>query len=221
MKQFEIRDTARGMALNALTIAVSTAVYGAVLAAWRSPLMSAYVAAKLPVVFLGSTLVVSAFCWMAGLLTGANLRYREVVAAVFTAMSVAGSILVALAPVALYFILSGAPDEGTADEMRFVHATMMLVHILVFSTAGVIGVVSLYRALRRRVPQSCNLALTLALWLAAFAIVGCQLGWMARPLVGSPNISVEFLRADALDSNFLESVSRQIIPHIIHKGAIR
>lgn len=221
MKQFEIRDSIRGMALSTFMIMTATAVYGAVLAAWRSPLMSASVAAKLPLVFLGTTFVVSVFCWMAGLLTGANLRYREVIAAVFTAMSVAGSLLLALAPVALYFILSGAPDEGSADEMRFVHAMMMLIHILVLATAGVIGVISLHRALKRRVPSGCNLPLTLVLWLAAFAIVGCQLGWMARPLVGSPNISVEFLREDALDSNFLESVSRQIIPHIINKGAIR
>ena len=151
MKQFEIRGSIRGMALSALMIVTATAVYGAVLAAWRSPLMSAYVAMKLPLVFLGTILVVSVFCWMAGLLTGACLRYREVIAAVFTAMSVAGSILLALAPVALYFILSGAPDEGSADEMRFVHAMMMLIHILVFATAGVIGVISLYRALKRRV----------------------------------------------------------------------
>ena len=41
MKQFEIRDSIRGMALSALMIVTATAVYGAVLAAWRSPLMSA------------------------------------------------------------------------------------------------------------------------------------------------------------------------------------
>jgi hypothetical protein len=32
---------------------------------------------------------------------------------------------------------------------------------------------------------------------------------------------VEFLRDDALDSNFLESFFGQIIPHFINKGAIR
>jgi hypothetical protein len=42
-----------------------------------------------------------------------------------------------------------------------------------------------------------------------------------RPIVGSPNISVEFLREDALDSNFLESLFGQIIPNFINKGAIR
>jgi len=204
-----------------LVVVAATAVYGAVLAAWRSPLMAAYVAAKLPCVFVGTTLVVSVFCWMAALVTGASLRYREVLDAVFSAMAVAGTILLALAPVVLFFILTGAPDEGTRETLRFTHAAMMTVHLLVLAGAGVVGNVSLYRSLESRVPAACNLALMMFLWLAAFGVVGCQLGWIMRPLVGSPNIAVEFLRADALDSNFLESLFTQIIPHLINQGALR
>lgn len=208
------------MKRDVLIVVLSTAAYGAVLAAWRSPLMAAYVAVKLPVVFVATTLVVSAFCWAAGLLCRAGLRYREVLGAVFSAMAVAGSILLALSPVVLYFVFSGAPDAGTREEMRFAHATMMMVHILVLACAGATGNLVLCRALRRRVPPACRLAPMVALWIASFAVVGCQLGWIMRPLVGSPNISVEFLRSDALDSNFLESLFRQIIPHIISKGAV-
>jgi hypothetical protein len=182
--------------------------------------MAAYVAVKLPVVFVATTLVVSAFCWAAGLLCRAGLRYREVLGAVFSAMAVAGSILLALSPVVLYFVFSGAPDAGTREEMRFAHASMMMVHILVLACAGATGNLVLCRALRRRVPPACRLAPMVALWIASFAVVGCQLGWIMRPLVGSPNIAVEFLRSDALDSNFLESLFRQIIPHIISKGAV-
>ena len=208
------------MKRDVLIVVLSTAAYGAVLAAWRSPLMAAYVAVKLPVVFVVTTLVVSAFCWAAGLLCRAGLRYREVLGAVFSAMAVAGSILLALSPVVLYFVFSGAPDAGTREEMRFAHATMMMVHILVLACAGATGNLVLCRALRRRVPPACRLAPMVALWIASFAVVGCQLGWIMRPLVGSPNIAVEFLRSDALDSNFLESLFRQIIPHIISKGAV-
>lgn len=208
------------MKRDVLIVVLSTAAYGAVLAAWRSPLMAAYVAVKLPVVFVATTLVVSAFCWAAGLLCRAGLRYREVLGAVFSAMAVAGSILLALSPVLLYFVFSGAPDAGTREEMRFAHATMMMVHILVLACAGATGNLVLCRALRRRVPPACRLAPMVALWIASFAVVGCQLGWIMRPLVGSPNIAVEFLRSDALDSNFLESLFRQIIPHIISKGAV-
>ncbi len=208
------------MKRDVLIVVLSTAAYGAVLAAWRSPLMAAYVAVKLPVVFVATTLVVSAFCWAAGLLCRAGLRYREVLGAVFSAMAVAGSILLALSPVVLYFVFSGAPDAGTREEMRFAHAAMMMVHILVLACAGATGNLVLCRALRRRVPPACRLAPMVALWIASFAVVGCQLGWIMRPLVGSPNIAVEFLRSDALDSNFLESLFRQIIPHIISKGAV-
>ena len=208
------------MKRDVLIVVLSTAAYGAVLAAWRSPLMAAYVAVKLPVVFVATTLVVSAFCWAAGLLCRAGLRYREVLGAVFSAMAVAGSILLALSPVVLYFVFSGAPDAGTREEMRFAHATMMMVHILVLACAGATGNLVLCRALRRRVPPACRLAPMVALWIASCAVVGCQLGWIMRPLVGSPNIAVEFLRSDALDSNFLESLFRQIIPHIISKGAV-
>lgn len=211
---------ARRLAVRIGAVVVTTAVYGAVLAAWRSPLMAAYVAVKLPAVFVVSTLIVSVFCWMAGLLTGANLTYGEVLESVFSAMTISGVILLALSPVVFFFIVSGAPNEGTEEALRFVHACMMLAHILVFATAGVVGNVMLYKALKARVPAHCNLILTLFLWLCVFAVVGCQLGWMMRPLVGSPNIAVEFLRADAFDSNFLESLFTQIIPNIIRKGVV-
>ena len=158
---------------------------------------------------------------MSGLAAGTELRYREVLGAAFAAMSVAGAILLALAPVVLFFIFSGAPDAGGRDALRFTHACLMLVHIAVMGGAGVVGNIALVRSLRQRVPPRCRLSLMLALWLLAFALVGCQFGWIMRPIVGSPNIAVEFLRADAIDSNFLESLFKQIIPNFINKGAIR
>ena len=92
------------LARRMLFVAAATGVYGAVLAVWRSPLMAAYVAVKLPMVFVGATFLVSLFCWMAALATGAGLRYREVLEAVFFTMSVAGAILFAAAPVVLFFV---------------------------------------------------------------------------------------------------------------------
>ena len=209
------------LARRILFVAAATGVYGAVLAVWRSPFMAAYVAAKLPVIFIGATLIVSVFCWMAGLATGAGLMFREVLEAVFFAMSVAGAILLAMAPVVLFFVFSAAPDSGTRETMRFAHSAMMLVHITVMGGSGTVGVSLLYKSLRRRVPADCRLVLMMFLWLAAFAVVGCQLGWIMRPLVGSPNIAVEFLRSDALESNFLESLFTQIIPHLVNGGVVK
>ena len=211
----------RGFARDIVFVVLGAAVYGAVLAWWRSPVMAAYVAVKLPAVFVGATLVVSAFSWIAALAAGADMRYRDVLRHVFSAMAVAGKILLALAPVVLFFILSGAREAGTAAEMRLTHSAMIFVHVLVLATAGLIGNVSLYRRLVATVPKGCSVALLLSLWVSSFALVGCQLGWMMRPLVGSPNISVEFLREDALRGNFVESVFTQIIPTLMRKGEIK
>ena len=202
-------------------IVISTAVYGLALGWWRSFEMALYVAAKLPVVFVGSTLVVSAFAWMAGLVVGAGLRYRDVLGLVFAAMASASRLLFALVPVVLFFIVSAAPMSGTREELRFAHAALLVTHIVIFAAAGVLGNLTLVRELRERVPVKCRVSVLVTLWLGVFAFVGCQVGWMMRPLVGSPNITVEFLREDALDSNFLESVSTQVIPHLIHKGEVR
>ena len=204
-----------------LLVIASTAAYGAVLACWRSPLMALYVAAKLPVVFLVTTFVVSAFCWTAAVLLEARLRYPEVLGCVFSAMATAGRILLSLAPIVLFFILTAAPDTGTRDGLRFVHASLMGVHLAVLSVSGTVGVVRLCRMLRSRVATVRRLALLVGAWLLAFALVGGQVGWVLRPLVGSPNIIVEFVREDALASNFLESVFTQIVPNLINKGVRR
>lgn len=202
-------------------IFISTAAYALALGWWRSLEMALYVAVKLPIVFIGSTFIVSVFAWMAGLVLGSALHYRDVVALVFSAMATASRMLLGLVLVVLFFIFTAAPNTGCPEDLRFAHAILLSVHIFVFSVAGVIGHLSLIRELRQRVARSCRVSLLVALWLGMFALVGCQTGWMMRPLVGSPNIVVEFLRADALESNFLESVVDQIIPHIINKGVLK
>ena len=158
---------------------------------------------------------------MAGLVVGSGLRYREVLGLVFAAMTSASRLFLALVPVVLFFISSAAPTSGTREELRLAHAALLATHIVVFAAAGVLGNLTLVRELRERVPPKCRVSVLVALWLGVFALVGCQVGWMMRPLVGSPNITVEFLREDALESNFLESVFTQVIPHLVNKGEIR
>jgi len=201
-----------------MLVIASTAVYGAVLAYWRSPLMALYVAAKLPIVFLATTLVVSVFCWTSSVLLGGDLGYVDVLDAVFSAMETAGRMLLAFAPIVLYFIVTAADNSGSRERLRFIHALLMLTHLAVFASSGTVGVVVMFRTLRKRLPTVRRLALMVFIWLFSFAVVGGQTGWILRPLVGSPNISVEFVREDAFDSNILESLFKQIIPNLINKG---
>lgn len=211
----------RGIGRDIFVVILGTCSYGLALGLWRSPQMAFYVSVKLPVVFVGTTVLVSVFSWMSALLAGTEMRYRDVFEYMFSAISVAARILLALTPVVLFLILSGAPTVGSRAELRFAHSCLMLTHLAVLAGAGVVGNLRLYADLKTsRKDQSVPLVL-LGCWLAAFAVAGCQVGWMMRPLVGSPNIKVEFLRADALQGNVIESLSSQVIPHFINRGTLK
>ena len=43
-------------------------------------------------------------------------------------------------------------------------------------------------------------------WLTANLFLGSQLCWILRPLIGSPALPTQFLRADAFKGNFYETV---------------
>lgn len=210
----ERRVGAGGVAQLALFVCLACAVYGAALAGWRSPRLSLYVAAKLPMVFLGSTLVVAACNAVAAALLGTGLGMRDVLAAVFGAMALAGWILLALAPVALFLVAAACPAEGMDEVLRRAHNAMLLTHIAVLGAAGLVGIGSLWSALRRLVPDRGRAAALAAVWVGAYAFVGTQLGWMLRPFVGSPFYPVVFLREDALDRNFYEFVLGEVVPFL-------
>ena len=66
--------------------------------------MAAYVAVKLPAVFFCAMLAVSVFCWVASLALNADMRYRDVWAAVL--------LVVALQMVTVMRPMLSRPEEG-------------------------------------------------------------------------------------------------------------
>jgi len=47
-------------------------------------------------------------------------------------------------------------------------------------------------------------------WLASNLFLGSQLCWILRPFIGSPGLPVEFLRPNAFQGNFYETVFRAL-----------
>ena len=196
-------------------VCLACALYGSVLAGWRSPRLALYVAIKLPALFLGTTAFVSAFNWVMASLLGSGLSFKSTVFTVFAAMAVGAWILLALVPVALFFLLSGVSSGGSHDELRFAHNSILMTHVLILALAGVLGNLSLLQGLRRIVRPRCPSSGLFFAWLASYAFVGCQLSWILRPFVGSPFFPVEFLRPDALDRNFYEFVFTEVLPFLL------
>ena len=199
-------------------VCLACALYGSVLAGWRSPRLSAYVALKLPALFLGTTAIVSIFNWMTSILLGAGLSFKSMVFTVFASMTMGCWILLGLVPVSLFFLLSGVPITGTNTEMQFAHNSILMTHICILALAGIGGNIALLHGLRRVAKPQCPLSSLFLIWLLAFAFVGCQLSWILRPFVGSPFFPVAFMRPDCLDRNFYEFVFTEVIPFLLTGG---
>jgi len=206
-----------GIAAMAGFIAATCALYGAVMAFWSSPLLALYSAAKLPLVFAGSTAAVAIFNWMVAAALGSGLAFRETVALTFASMVVACWMLLALAPVEVFFILTGAPEVAMATEAEvdFAYRVTLLSHVGVLAAAGVVGNASLFNGLRAVVKPGCPAGGLFAAWVALFAIVGCQASWILSPFVGHPLLEKVFFCKENLDTNFIEVVFNRLLPSFL------
>lgn len=196
-------------------VVFATALYGAVLAGWRSPRLSLYVALKLPILFLGSTALVAMFNWMAASALGSGLSFRSTVMIVFAAMTIGCWILLCLVPVAMFFLGTAISYSGTQEELRYAHNSLLVTHIMILAIAGIAGNIALLSGLRRIVRRQCPATGLFLLWLCAFAFIGCQMSWILRPFVGSPFYPVAFMRPDCLERNFYEFVFTEVIPFLL------
>jgi hypothetical protein len=181
-------------------------------------LLSLFVAIKLPILFLGTTALVALINWLVASVLGSGLSFKSTVFTLFGAMTIGGWMLLALAPIALFFLLTGVPPAGTDRELQLAHNGILMTHILLLSLTGIAGNAALLQGLRRMVRPACPVSLLFLFWLAAFAFVGCQLSWILRPFIGSPFFPVAFLRPDALDRNFYEFVCAEVLPFLLTGG---
>jgi len=199
-------------------VVVVCSVYGAVLAGWRSPLLSMYVAVKLPMLFIGTISIVSLFNWMTATLLGSGLSMKTTIILAFASMTITCWILLGLIPVAVFFIGSCVPQAGTPSELQYAHNTILITHITILGLAGIAGNIALLKGLRSVVRSQCPVNVLFVLWVSAFTFVGCQMSWILRPFVGSPFYPVAFMRSDALQRNFYEFVFSEVFPYLLWGG---
>ena len=189
------------IARSATWIAAGAALYGLSMGVWRDPLLGLYVAIKLPLL-MGSTALVTAL--INGLLAqilGLRFPIAASLSAVLASFGLVALILAALAPLVL-FITWCVP--GVEAPTRIGHDILGLTHVAALAFAGVVANVRLHQSLRAWAGKASR-GILIA-WLATNLFVGAQLSWNLRPFFGDPSQPVQFLRADAFDGNFYESV---------------
>lgn len=194
----------RRVAAAAAAAVLGLAAYGFTVGFWRSPLMGAYVAVKMPLLIALTLGCNGLLNGLLGLLLGTGLGFRQSFLALLMSFALAALILGSLAPVAFFLGLNAPPPDS--PQAGTAHAAYLLFHTFLIGFAGIIANVHLHRLLAARAPNRTAATATLFAWLGGNGFLGAQFSWVLRPFFGSPGLEVEFLRRDAMKGTFHEAV---------------
>lgn len=178
------------------------AAYGAVLGSTHSLWQALSSAVKLPVLFLVTLVICIPALYIFSVLFGSNQRLQQSVALVLSAITVTAVLLLSLAPITFFFML-------TTNGYQF----FKLLNVLFFAIAGIIGMIFLSRGIRAfSVADQENGGkmrfVVVYLWIFLYAFVGSQMAWTLRPFVGYPGAQFELIRE--LGGNFYGDILASI-----------
>ncbi|HXT41203.1 MAG TPA: hypothetical protein VN887_14420 [Candidatus Angelobacter sp.] len=200
-----------GRVLGYVAVIVAGAgLYGAAMGYWRSPVQAGYNLIKFPLVILATTLGNAVLNGMLAPLLGLNLRFRQSLMLVLMTFTIAAAVLGAFAPVVAFIIWNTPSLAGQTQIPWATYNFVQLTQVVVIAFAGLTANVRLSRLLVALSGSERAARKVLFSWLAGNLFLGSQLCWILRPFIGSPGLPVEFLRPNAFEGNFYETVFRAI-----------
>lgn len=196
--------------LYVAVIVVGTGLFGAALGSWRAPLQALFTATKLPLILLLTALGNGLLNAMLAPLLGLNLSLRQSLMAVLMSFTIAAAILGAFSPL-LYFLIWNSPPMASGGEAEAsAHSLILLSQTGMIAFAGIAANLRLHQLLRSLSGSAVVARKVLFAWLAGNLLLGSQLSWNLRPFVGSPFLPIEFLRPNAFEGNFFETLFRSL-----------
>jgi hypothetical protein len=183
-------------------------LFGAAMGSWRDPLQAFYVALKFPLILLLTAAGNALLNAILAPLLGLNISLRQSFLAVLTSFAIAAAILGSFSPLVAFLIWNAPPISEALRASSSTHSLVLLTNVLVIAFAGVVANLRLQGLLRELCRDVAVARRVLLAWLSVNLFLGSQLSWILRPFIGSPGLPVEFLRANAFEGNFYESVFR-------------
>jgi hypothetical protein len=184
-----------------LSSSVFFAIYGAVMGSTHSLWQTLSSAVKLPVLFLATLFVCVPSLYFFSLLFGSRQSLRQNLTLILTAVTVTAVLLLSLAPITLFFLL-------TTSQYQF----FKLLNVGIFAVSGLMGVVFLYQGMKVVAGSDAEGANTrkwvMIIWMFVYAFVGSQMAWTIRPFIGAPGVEFELFRQ--LGGNFYSNVLHSI-----------
>jgi hypothetical protein len=186
-----------------LSSTVFLALYGGVMGASHSVPQVLSSAVKLPVLFLITLFICAPSLYFFNILFGSRQSILQNIALILTAMTTTSVLLVSLAPVTLFFLM-------TTSEYAF----FKLLNVGIFAIAGVMGLNFLRQGFAHSVDadneegRSARRRLFTA-WMILYAFVGTQMAWTISPFIGDPG--QPFILARRAGGNFYADVINSLI----------
>ncbi|MCU0784881.1 MAG: hypothetical protein MUF81_12740 [Verrucomicrobia bacterium] len=200
----------RRFAFHITVIVAGAGCYGAAMGWWRDPMQALYVAIKLPLIMLLVTLGNALLNAMLAPLLGLNITFRQSLLAVLMSFAIASAILGAFSPL-VGFLVWNAPPMSPDVKSTITYGLIKLAHVVAIAFAGIAGNVRLFQLLKQLGGSRTVAWRVLFAWLAVNLFLGSQLTWIARPLIGAPQLPVVFLRDTAFQGNFYEDIFRTLL----------
>ncbi|MBK8618610.1 MAG: hypothetical protein IPN96_16190 [Anaerolineales bacterium] len=178
-------------------------IYGFMLGLAKSPLQALSSSVKVPVLFLSSMLFcLPALYFFSLALLGTPLKMMQVLTVVLSGISVTAFLLLGLAPITLFFVL-------TSGNYEF----FQLLAVIFVGLSACIGVYFLWRGMTLVEPTRTDALNVLGkrilfLWVLVYGFVGTQMTWRLSPFVGKPNDPFYWIRPSR--DNFYVDVIKAI-----------
>ncbi len=178
-----------------LSILVLSAIYGATMGIYGSGLQILYSAMKVPMLLLVSLYVSVPSYYVLYSLLGGKRTLGQTVMLLLLGFTVMSTVLIALVPVNLFFILTSPRSHGTHDFMALLNIAIFALGGFFALTYFVKGAETLYRG------SSENWKPAFILGSIILMFVGTQLAWVLRPFF---NYYALFIRP--IEGNFYTAV---------------
>lgn len=181
-----------------LLIFFFTFFYGAIMGSYNSLLQSVSSGVKLWILMILTLIICFPSFYIVQLILGSKIKIRQLLILILSGFVMTSIIMVAFAPIVLFFQLSGGN-----------YAFLQLLHVGILLFAGFFGMRAVLDALKTTFEHNGvypKIGLKIfQIWVLIFAFVGMQLSWNLRPFVGSKEMPFELLRSNT-QGNFYSTV---------------
>ena len=171
-----------------ILIFIAVFIYGVIMGSYNGVAQSFSSGIKLVLLIFLTLLICFPSFYIVQLLLGSKMKLRQLIIILLGSFVMLSTILVAFAPIVLFFQLSRSP-----------YAFLQLLHFFVFVFAGIWSMRTVVEALKIACEKKNiypKIGLTIfRLWIFILAFVGIQLSWNLRPFIGSKDIPFEIFRS--------------------------